>query len=159
MLESQCKEGYDRSHHTSLRSPPMPRGQIVVSRILCGILAGIVGIAAQSVWAKSALQMLQESPKPRFRDGHTLLPLTRWGWTMPLDVRVELAEHWGYALEFGSATTTVVAKQLDDPKSIASQICALTTSNPKKYPLCVLATRPLVGQEVPGIASRRGLVS
>jgi hypothetical protein len=44
---------------------------------------------------------LASQPKPQFLAGHTLLPLTRFGWTLPFEARVELAEHWGYALEFG----------------------------------------------------------
>jgi hypothetical protein len=58
---------------------------------------------------KTALQFLQEAPKPKFRPGHTLPPLTRWGWEMPFEVKVELAENWGYALEFGSASPEAVS--------------------------------------------------
>jgi hypothetical protein len=48
---------------------------------------------------------LEAAPKPHFRAGHTLPPLTRWGWTMPYDVRIELNRNWGYALEFGGYVT------------------------------------------------------
>ena len=91
--------------------------------------------------AKTALEHLREAPKPRFREGHTLLPLTRWGWTMPYEVRVELAEHWGYALEFGGYADSSLAKELDNPNSIPSRLCALTASDPRRYPLSVLASR------------------
>jgi hypothetical protein len=101
-------------------------------------------LAEQPVYAKTALQMIQESPKPHFRQGHTLLPLTRWGWTMPFEVRVELADHWGYALEFGPDATPAVVKEVDDPQSIPARICALAAADPKRYPLCVLASRPLL---------------
>jgi len=54
---------------------------------------------------------------------------------------VELAEHWGYALEFGEAHPAAVA-QLDDPDSLPSRICALAASNPARYRLFVLLHRP-----------------
>ncbi len=107
-------------------------------------LAALAGAPAS---AKDALAMLREAPEPRFREGHTLLPLTRWGWTMPYEVRVELAERWGYALEFGPDASPQVAAELDDPQSVASRICALAASDPKKYPLCVLARRPFFDKE------------
>lgn len=116
-------------------------------RIILGVAVIFAALLAPEAYAKTALQMLQEAPKPQFRAGHTLLPLTRWGWTMPFEVRVELAEHWGYALEFGADATMAVVKPLDDAKSIPSRICALTASDPKKYPLCVLTARPLLDKK------------
>ena len=91
--------------------------------------------------AKTALDHLRETPKPHFRKGHTLPPLTRWGWTMPYDVRVELCDHWGYALEFGGYADPNYVKQLEDPNSVPSRLCALTASDPQKYPLAVLTHR------------------
>ncbi len=111
------------------------------------LIIATVAATAGRAWAETALEVLQGAPKPRFREGHTLLPLTRWGWTMPFEVRVELAEHWGYALEFGGYATARSVAQLDDPESVASKICALAASDPKKYPLCVLAHRPFLDKE------------
>jgi len=91
----------------------------------------------RAAWAASPADHVRAAPRPRFRNGHTLPPLTRWGWLMPFDLRVELTEHWGYALEFGVASARA-ASQLDDPESIPSKLCALTASDPKRYPLCVL---------------------
>ena len=53
--------------------------------------------------AVTPAEWLKGQPKPKFRAGHTLPPLTRYGWDMDDAVRVELAENWGYALEFGAA--------------------------------------------------------
>jgi hypothetical protein len=92
-----------------------------------------------AVSSKTALQFLKEAPKPAFKEGHTLYPLTRWGWTMPFEVRVELAENWGYALEFGEANPASV-KQLEDPQSTLSKICSLASL--KGYKLFVLLYRP-----------------
>jgi len=104
--------------------------------------AVLVSLFPRVASAKTALDFLREAPKPHFAQGHSLKPLTRWGWTMPFDVRVELAENWGYALEFGGyATETAVAK-LDDPESDASKLCALTAADPQRYPLAVLLHRP-----------------
>jgi hypothetical protein len=90
--------------------------------------------------AKDALQFLQQAPPPVFRKGHTLLPLTRWGWTMREDVRVELAARWGYALEFGHADEKWF--DLGDTNSVHPRLCALTASDPKRWPLAVLTRRP-----------------
>jgi hypothetical protein len=117
--------------------------RLIARRICaCVVLAAAALVFGGTADAKNALEMLRETTKPRFREGHTLLPLTRWGWTLAFDARVELAEHWGYALEFGPDATMDYVKQLDDPKSTASRLCALAASNPAKYPLCVLAWRP-----------------
>ena len=93
---------------------------------------------------------LARQPKPQFRPGHTLPPLTRFGWTLPFDARVELAEHWGYALEFGGyATEKGVEQDLADTNSLAFKLCSLTASNPKKYPLAVIVSRDLPKQVPP----------
>ena len=99
---------------------------------VAGLVMFLLAGCAQVAHAKTAMEMLREAPKPKFREGHTLLPLSRWGWTMPFDVRVELAEHWGYALEFGGYATPDYVKQLDDPASIPSKLCALTAADPKR---------------------------
>ncbi len=86
---------------------------------------------------------LKAQPKPAFREGHTLPPLTRFGWTLDFDTRVELAESWGYALEFGGYVTFGSVKRLDDPASIESKLVALTASDPKRYPLALICSRDL----------------
>jgi len=110
------------------------------------VTALCVGLAGESARGKGPLELLRETPRPQFRQGHTLLPLSRWGWAMPYDVRVELTEHWGYALEFGAASARSVRK-LDDPESVASKLCALAASDPKRYPLCVLTDRPFFSKD------------
>ena len=88
-------------------------------------------------------------PKPRFKAGHTLPRLTRYGWALPLDARKELAESWHYALEFGTVSagacyvTDSVVARLDDPTSDESQLAAWALAEPKKFPLSVICTREL----------------
>ncbi|MCC6445025.1 MAG: hypothetical protein IT210_16405 [Armatimonadetes bacterium] len=94
--------------------------------------------SAASLCAPDPMETLRNAPKPVFRKGHTLPPLTRWGWTMPYEVRVELAERWGYALELGGYVTEGTAKALEDPQSVESRLCALAAKDPKRYPLAVL---------------------
>jgi hypothetical protein len=115
--------------------------------VLAVSFAAMLSVAQRQARAETALEFLQQAPKPHFRPGHTLLPLTRWGWTMPLEVRVELAESWGYALEFGGYATPRGIEKLDDPESDASRLCALAASDPKKYPLCVLVHRPFLDKD------------
>jgi hypothetical protein len=110
------------------------------------VAASAVLLAPCPARAKTPLEAIQTQPRPKFRPGHTLLPLSRWGWNMPFDVRVELCEHWGYALEFGAINERAVA-QLDDPESDQARIVALTKSDPKKYPLCVTTLRPFHDRE------------
>lgn len=87
-------------------------------------------------------QWLQLQAPPRFAPGHTLLPLTRWGWVLPLDARKELAEHWGYALEFpGYVTQEVADKAVADPNSDGGQCLALAQQQPEVYRLGVLLNR------------------
>lgn len=92
---------------------------------------------------------LASLPKPRFKAGHTLPRLTRYGWALPLDARKELAESWHYALEFGTVSagacyvTEAVVARLDDPTSDEAQLAAWTLAEPKKFPLSVICTREL----------------
>ncbi|HUT14360.1 MAG TPA: hypothetical protein VMY42_27995 [Thermoguttaceae bacterium] len=110
--------------------------------LLCGcILLGTAAVAPDRAAGKSPYELLVEQPTPKFRPDHTLPPLTRWGWNMPYDVRVELCERWGYALEFGVVNQRTLQK-LDDPESVESKLVALVDSNPKKYPLLVTTLRP-----------------
>jgi hypothetical protein len=88
-------------------------------------------------------------PKPRFKTGHTLPRLTRYGWSLPLDARKELAESWHYALEFGSVSagacyvTAEVVARLDDPTSDEARLATWALAEPKKFPLSVICTREL----------------
>jgi len=112
-------------------------------RALHGLLIAAVVTISDPAAAQTALEHLKVAPKPVFRKGHTLLPLTRWGWSMPYEVRVKLCEDWGYALAFAADARPGVVAALDDPNSASSKVCALTASDPKKYPLSVILYRPL----------------
>jgi hypothetical protein len=70
-------------------------------RILYITSVTLVGLVLTSsiAHAETALEHLQTEPRPVFKEGHTLLPLSRWGWSLPVETSVELCEHWGYALE------------------------------------------------------------
>jgi len=118
------------------------RRGVSVWSLVCAI--ALVCLARDPAAGQTALEHLKASAKPVFRQGHTLLPLTRWGWTMPYDVRVELCENWGYALEFGADVTPGVAGALENPESEASRLCTLAASDPKRYPLSVIVYRPLL---------------
>ena len=96
----------------------------------------------------SVAQYLKNQPKPQFRQGHRLASLTRFGWTLPIDARIELARDWGYALEFGGYVTEAVAARLEDPNSVESRLVALAASDPQMYRLGVICSRELP-KEVP----------
>ncbi len=90
------------------------------------------------------IEHLRAAEAPVFRPGHSLLPLTRWGWSMPLPVRIDLAERWGYALEFGGYVTHARVDELEaKPDSANARVVALAAGDPARYPLFVLTDRPL----------------
>lgn len=86
--------------------------------------------------AETPAVYLKRQPKPVFRTGHTLPPLTRYGWTLPFDARVELAENWGYTLEFGGYVTEKSVKNLADPDSSESRLVRLAAEKPDVYKHC-----------------------
>src|SRR5690348_6560493 len=100
---------------------PAPMGFRMTSAKPAAFLVLLPAVQCSIAQAKTPLQFLREASSASFRPGHTLPPLTRWGWSMEYDVRVELCERWGYALEFGDDASAENVKQLEDPKSEASR--------------------------------------
>jgi len=94
-------------------------------------------------------EYLASLDRPVFRDGHTLPPLTRYGWTLSFDARVEMARHWGYALEFGGYVTEKSTARLDDPESVESRLVKLVREDPKTFKLSVICSRRLPFGEAP----------
>ena len=87
-------------------------------------------------------QWLKAQTPPDFARGYKLPPLTRWGWSMSYDTAKELADRWGYALEFAGYVSEAVADDaLAKPEGYNGKILALMTANPKRYQLGVLIAR------------------
>jgi hypothetical protein len=101
--------------------------------------------AGQMALGATAAQFLQAATPPAFRAGNTLPRLTRWGWVLPADARIELAKNWDYTLDLGDADPGTLA-DLADPNSDTSKLAALATANPKQYPVSVVAGAPLFDQ-------------
>ena len=111
----------------------------------------LVEPAAQAQTTVTPAAWLTSLPKPAFKAGHTLPRLTRYGWSMPLDVRVKLCEDWGFGLEFGrgigigapiyGGVIYDTAWFLKNPNSGESQMAALAKSDPVRYPLSVEITK------------------
>jgi hypothetical protein len=88
------------------------------------------------------LDWLKAQTAPSFDPDSTLPPLTRWGWAMSFDVAKELADHWGYAVEFAGYVSDKVADEaLANPNGRNGQCLALVAGNPRKYKLGVLIDR------------------
>jgi hypothetical protein len=121
------------------------------SLMLCLVLFTLVAFAP-AARAETPAGYLQKQVKPVFREGHQLPRLTRFGWTLPEDARIELARHWGYALELGGYTTDKVVAKLDDPDSLESRLIALARSEPETFPLQVILSRDLPTGDVPAVA-------
>lgn len=89
-------------------------------------------------------------PAPAFAPGHTLPRLTRYGWTLDFDTRVEIARRWGYALEWGSVpwdvgytTAAAVDAAIADPESDAAKCMRLAAEEPETFKLAVVCCRTL----------------
>ncbi|MFM8717619.1 MAG: hypothetical protein ACKOF3_12685, partial [Spartobacteria bacterium] len=80
-------------------------------------------------------------PKPFFKPGHTLPPLTRFGWKSPFASRKLFAQDWGYAVEFGGYASEASVDQVDNPFSDEAKAVALVNSDPAKYKLAVICDR------------------
>lgn len=118
--------------------------------LLCLVAVAALLPCPRSALAATAVEHLKAAKPPVFRKGHTLLPLSRWGWSLPFDATVELCERWGYALEFGKYANMAAAEAAHDPESRQGKVCALTASDPKRYPLFVITHRPLKDMEKAG---------
>ena len=87
------------------------------------------------------LAFMQVQPKPYFKPGHTLPPLTRYGWVMPFELCKEFADGWGYALPSGGYLSRQRLKQLANPESDLAKTIACMKTNPGKYKLEVTCDR------------------
>lgn len=109
---------------------------VITSALLTGLTAGC---QAEPV---TPLQWLQAQDAPQFAAGHTLPPLSRWGWSLSFDVAKELADRWGYAVEFAGYVSEKVADEaLANPDSRNGKCLALVAGDPQKYKLAVLVDR------------------
>ncbi len=84
---------------------------------------------------------LQAQPKPYFKSGNKLPPLTRYGWVMPFELNKEFADNWGYALPSGGYLSSQRLKQLSNPESDLAKTIACMKANPGKYKLEVTCDR------------------
>ena len=80
-------------------------------------------------------------PKPFFKPGHTLPPLTRYGWVAPFAARKLFAQDWGYAVEFSGYVSESIVDRVDNPFSDEAKAVALVNSDPAKYKLAVICDR------------------
>ena len=107
-----------------------------------GALAAEQPVEPDSGAMVEPLDWLKAQAAPDFATDSTLPPLTRWGWSMSFDVARELADRWGYAVEFAGYVSEKVADQaLANPDGRNGQCLALVASNPRKYKLGVLLNR------------------
>ncbi len=92
----------------------------------------------------SPAKWLQQQPEPNFRDGHTLPPLTRYGWTLDFETRVLLADRWGYCLELGApANADLIPRVRNNSGDPEAKIVALAARYPDRLRLQVITSRQL----------------
>ena len=99
---------------------------------------------ARSTQIVDPAEYLKLLTPPQFKPGHTLPPLARFGWTLPFEARVELADRWGYTLEWGPyASQEYFDLILAQPESAEFKVMALAAAHPEKYQLSVILNRNL----------------
>ncbi|MCU0983223.1 MAG: hypothetical protein MUF25_29025 [Pirellulaceae bacterium] len=107
-----------------------------------GLLAAEPAAAPAQGVTVTPLDWLRAQTAPDFAPDSTLPPLTRWGWAMSFEVAKELADRWGYAVEFSGYVSEKVADEaLANPSGRNGQCLALVAGNPAKYKLGVLVDR------------------
>lgn len=112
-----------------------------LSFLVLTVILSTITVSTQTVnW----VQYLKSQTPPPFRQGHTLYPLTFFGFGSDLrdyPTTSELATNWGFALEFSDAPnvnpadTNKIKTILNDPNSYEYKLIQLAKSNPTKYKL------------------------
>lgn len=106
------------------------------------VVIGGVACAEEPPALIMPLNWLRAQRTPESAPGNTLPPLSRWGWAMSYEVAKELADRWGYGVEFAGYVSEAVAdKALADPDSRNGKCLALVVGDPQKYKLAVLVDR------------------
>ena len=154
------------SGETRIAKRKANRPAVTMSAMAAGSMSGlwntVVGVwllAGGAAWAQPPaapaadplagfirpIEWLRQQPRPKFREGHTLPPLTRAGWSLANDANIEFAGHWGYCLQLGGGyfNDAVADRLLNDPQDPDGQLIALAATDPKKYRLAVGTSREL----------------
>lgn len=119
---------------------PLLRGLVA---LLAFLLVGLPAASRAEDLVSPDAWLAMQSP-PKFRAGHSLPLLTRYGWELPFELRVLLAENWGFALEFGGyAGRWAVKRALTNPKSAEYRALRLAVEEPQRYKLSLILPRDM----------------
>lgn len=127
-------------HPPSTPVAPPPRRPN--SRRACLVFALVLALPspASAQTNVSPAQWLSLQPKPVFKPGHRLPLLSKFSWPFPVELGVELARNWGYALEFngyGEIINGGLERDLANSNSVPARILAICTNNPGQFRLQV----------------------
>lgn len=117
-----------------------PRRTLTALGTAMGLLFLSLGTGSSAQTNVTPAQYLASQPKPYFAPGYHLPHLTRCGYSMLVSTNtaLELADHWGYALDVDISNLTL-AQLLASPYG---QFCmSLVKSNPAKYKLSAAINR------------------
>ena len=108
--------------------------------ILLAMMWSLVGSGFAQTNLVTPAQWLALQPKPQFKPDHTLPRLTRAGWVLDISTNtaVELATHWGYALELELSNSTL-SNTINSARG--KLFFALANSNPAQYRISVNMNR------------------
>ncbi len=86
-------------------------------------------------------EWFQTLPRPSFKEGHSLLKLSRFGWSIPFELKVELADHWGYALPISGYLGDTDIDLLNVPFSEQARLVELAKRDSDTYKIAVILNR------------------
>ena len=98
-------------------------------------------------------EWLTQQPKPKFKEGHTLPPLTRYGWSLGFESQKELAGNWGYCVQLEPYLNMPLVERLLNPAPKDAdaarwvKLLELAKSDPKKYKLAVVTSREMPAKD------------
>lgn len=98
----------------------------------------ILFAATSALAAVTPVEYLDLQPKPQFKPGHRLLPLTRWGYTLGSNTTVVLARDWGYTLTLENFATPAKAADVTTPGTYSYGMAQLASNYPNTFKLSVL---------------------
>jgi hypothetical protein len=115
----------------------------VAVAVAAWVVAGAANAEAVRPGAVPPATWLRSQPPPEFREGHTLPPLTRYGWALDGDSRIEFADRWGYCLELAAVTPDLIKRVRGSRDDVEAKMVALAARDPDRFKLQVIVSRQL----------------
>jgi hypothetical protein len=116
----------------------MSRQIYIIATLFFAVVCDRPSLSQASI---TPVEYLAEQPKPQFKPGHQLPPLTRWAYGVSSNLNLALADDWGYALDLGTCSTNYLLAHLQMPSHPATGLLTWATNNPGRYKISVNMNR------------------